>query len=152
MNTFCSDVNKVKNILKNAVTYSEAIPDKSEFFELFETTGWNKNYKLSSDDLYNALERSWYIVSAYNDQQLVGFGRIICDGTVHALILDLIVHPKFQQNGIGGRVLDKLVTICQQHKIRDIQLFSAKEKASFYEKRGFILRKNDAPGMEFKLQ
>ena len=92
------------------------------------------------------------MVSAYAGQKLVGFGRIICDGVLHALILDLIVHPDYQNLGIGGAVLDQLVNKCRLHKIRDIQLFSAEGKASFYEKRGFVFRQKNAPGMEFKLK
>lgn len=121
------------------------------FFELFITTGWNEKYQLDSDQLFQALKNSWYLLSAYENEKLVGFGRIICDGIVHALILDLIVHPDFQNLGIGGQILDKLVEKCKQHQIRDIQLFCAKGYHSFYEKRGFRKRLDDAPGMEYHL-
>lgn len=89
------------------------------------------------------------MVSAYQDDKLIGFGRIICDGIVHALILDLIVHPDFQNQGIGGLILEKLIKKCQYHQIRDIQLFCAKGYAGFYEKHGFKKRNEDAPGMEY---
>lgn len=138
-----------KNKLNTSITYSEITPAKNDIFELFETTGWNEAYKLTSDDLYVALEKSWYLVSAYQQRQIVGFGRIICDGKVHALILDLIVHPEFQHKGIGSNILDKLVKKCRQHQIRDIQLFCAKDYSGFYEKRGFVKRTDDAPGMEY---
>ena len=91
------------------------------------------------------------MVSVYENENLVGFGRIICDGIVHALILDLIVDPEFQNKGIGGLILDKLVEKCKQHQIRDIQLFCAIGYSSFYEKRGFKKRPDDAPGMEYYL-
>ena len=134
-----------------SIIYSNNLPDESEFFDLFETTGWNEAYKLKQDKLFMALRNSWFMVSAYNKQKLVGFGRIICDGVVHALILDLIVLPQFIGYGIGGRILEDLVKKCKDHNIRDIQLFSAKGKTSFYEKRGFLKRPDDAPGMEYKL-
>ena len=127
-------------------------PDKNQFFELFLTTGWNEKYQLESDELYKALKRSWYCLSGYENDKLVGFGRIICDGIVHALILDLIVHPDYQKQGIGTQILNKLVEKCQQHRIKDIQLFCAKGYAGFYEKRGFRKRPDDAPGMEIKLE
>ncbi len=129
--------------------FKTSLPDKIDFYNLFRTTGWNEKYKLSEDDLYTALERSWHCLSTYKSNQLIGFGRIICDGKVHALILDLIVHPDFRNQGIGGQILDKLVEKCNQHQIRDVQLFCAKGYCDFYEKRGFIKRSDDAPGMEF---
>jgi len=110
---------------------------------------WNVKYQLNADQLLEALTNSWFLISVYEKEELIGFGRIICDGIVHALILDLIVHPDFQNRGIGGQILDKLVGKCQQHQIRDIQLFSAKGYYSFYKKRGFKKRPDDAPGMEY---
>ena len=78
------------------------LPQEKEFFELFITTAWNEKYQLGSNQLIHALKSSWYLLSAYENEKLVGFGRIICDGVVHALILDLIVHPDFQNLGIGS--------------------------------------------------
>lgn len=131
--------------------FQTALPEQRGFYELFITTGWNEKYQLNSNELYQALKNSWYLISVYNENSLVGFGRIICDGWVHALVLDLIVHPGYQNKGIGGQILDRLVKKCKQHQIRDIQLFSAKGYAGFYEKRGFKKRTDDAPGMEYKI-
>jgi GNAT superfamily N-acetyltransferase len=132
------------------IFFTSEIPDKDEFFALFETTGWNDEYKLGVEELYEALTDSWFMVSAYYENQLVGFGRIICDGIVHALILDLIVTPEFKYKGIGSAILEKLVEKCKNHKIRDIQLFCAKGALEFYKKHGFKERPADAPGMELK--
>ncbi len=137
--------------MKAPIIYSKEIPGKSAFFDLFVTTGWNEAYRLDPDELYLALENSWYLISAYENDRLIGFGRMICDGVVHALILDLIVHPEYQNQGMGTTILDKLVEKCRQHKIRDIQLFSVKGKAGFYQKCGFKERPEGAPGMEIKL-
>lgn len=130
--------------------YSEELPSPELFFELFETTGWNTKYELSKEELFLALKKSWYTISVYDDKKLVGFGRIICDGIVHALILDVIILPERQGEGIGKEVMKKLVAKCKKHKIRDIQLFSAKDKAGFYEKLGFECRKEDSPGMQLE--
>ena len=132
-------------IIKNS------LPDRQTFYELFITTGWNGKYQLDSEQLYQVLKNSWFLVSVYENENLVGFGRIICDGIVHALILDLIVDPEFQNKGIGGQILDELVEKCKQSQIRDIQLFCAKDYSGFYEKRGFQKRPDDAPGMEYYL-
>ena len=126
------------------------LPDKRQFLELFNTAGWNRYYKLSENDLYLALQNSWFIISAYQKERLIGFGRIISDGIAHALILDMIVHPEYQKRGIGSQILEIMVAKCKQHQIRDIQLFSAKDKPGFYLKHGFKIRPENAPGMEIK--
>lgn len=132
--------------------YKTTIPQQQAFYELFTTsTNWNDSYQLNSEELIQALKNSWFMISVYDNENLVGFGRIICDGVVHALILDLIVHPEFQNRGIGSRLLKMLVEKCKEYQIRDIQLFSVKGKAQFYRKNGFTERPEGAPGMEIKL-
>jgi ribosomal protein S18 acetylase RimI-like enzyme len=69
---------------------------------------------------------------------------------MHAMIYDLIVSPDFQNQGIGTRILEMLLKRCREANIRDIQLFCARGKQAFYEKRGFVARPQDAPGMQYR--
>ncbi len=128
------------------------IPTKNDFFSLFESTGWNDEYGLSGEELLECLSKSWYMVSAFDENKLVGFGRVISDGKLHALITEMIVLPVYQGQGIGKKILEMLTRQCQKLGIRDIQLFSAKGKAGFYEKYGFTRRSESGPGMELKFK
>ena len=134
------------------VVFRAEIPTSDQFWNLFQTTGWNDKYRLPPDELTQALRSSWYVLSAYIDEQLVGFGRLVSDGVLHAMIYELIVLPEYQGQGIGGRMLEKLVKKCQESGVRDIQLFCAAGKRAFYEKRGFVARPENAPGMQFRRQ
>ncbi|WP_300598645.1 GNAT family N-acetyltransferase [Niabella sp.] len=129
--------------------YLFSLPDKASFFKLFETTHWNKGYKRNEGELYTAIQNSWCTVSVYTDGRLVGFGRVISDGVLHALIVDLIVAPEYQLNGIGKTILRIMVSELKLAGINDILLFSAKGKKDFYKKNGFTERAIDAPGMEY---
>ena len=128
--------------------YSSDVPEIGAFFELFETTGWNERYNDTRSELQAALVGSWYTLSAYDGDRLIGFGRLVCDGTMHAMIFDLIVHPSHQKQGIGSTILDKLTQTCREAGIHDVQLFSATGRAAFYERHGFVARPADAPGMQ----
>ena len=132
------------------IKYTTEQPPIDQYFKLFETTGWNDNYKLSEDEILLALSNSQFMVSAYDDKKLVGFGRIVSDGIIHAMIFDMIIDPYYQHNGIGTNILKKLLNYCCERNIRDIQLFCAKGKVAFYEKNGFVRRPENAPGMEYK--
>ena len=132
------------------VELREQLPDKDEYFLLFNTTGWNNNYQASADDLERANRNSWLVVSAYDGNKLVGFGRVVTDFVLHAMIFDMIVLPDYQGKGIGTMILSRLVNKCLKQGIRDIQLFCAKGKRVFYEKNGFEVRADDAPGMQLK--
>jgi len=136
--------------IQKTIIFQEALPDIKEYWDLFQTTGWNQEYNFSIQDLANAIQNSWYSMSIYDSDKLIGFGRVIADGIHHALIVDLIIHPDYQNKGLGSRLLEKLVSKCKKNKIRDIQLFSAKDKYAFYEKFGFEKRPNNAPGMQLR--
>jgi len=131
------------------IEFRSEIPDSDQFWRLFESTGWNENYHLVPEELMFALHSSWYMLGAYDGEQLVGFGRLVSDGVLHAMIYELIVLPDYQWRGIAGEILGRLIKRCQEAGIRDIQLFCAKGKRSFYEKRGFVSRPVDAPGMQY---
>lgn len=137
--------------MENKIQYKENhLPTVDAFYQLFETTGWNRDYKFTRQELYHGLQASWYMVSAYDGEQLIGFGRVISDGIMHALITEMIVLPDYQGRGVGCEILRYIKDQCFKHQIRDIQLFSAKGKTGFYEKYGFKRRPENGPGMEIK--
>lgn len=44
-------------------------------------------------------------MAAYDGSRLVGFGRVVSDRVLHAMIYDMIVLPGYQGKGIGTMVL-----------------------------------------------
>lgn len=133
----------------SSVEYAPERPGAAEFFELFETTGWNRGYGAGVEELERALAASWYVVVARESGQLVGVGRVVSDGVLYGMIYDMIVHPEHQNRGIGSALLCRLVDRCRAAGLRDIQLFSARGKAPFYRKRGFVERPDEGPGMSW---
>ncbi len=134
------------------ITFKETMPDEKAYFELFESTGWNKEYDADSKELHKALSNSWYTLCAYTDDgKLIGFGRLISDGILYAFICDLIITPLYKNQGIGSRILINLIQKCKKKKIRILWLFSAQDKSRFYKKHGFKERPLNAPGMQLEL-
>ena len=105
----------------------------------------------SPEELEKALSGSWFAISAYCEDRLVGFGRVISDGVLYALVADLIVIPGYQGKGIGGAILNRLLDHCRAAGIRIVWLFSASGKMPFYEGHGFVPRPEDAQGMQLRL-
>ncbi|SEN81842.1 GNAT family N-acetyltransferase [Lihuaxuella thermophila] len=127
------------------IEYRESLPDQKDFIHLYHSAGWTN--PLSEEQLYRAISQSWYTLSVYAVEQLVGFGRIISDGIYQALLCDVIVLPGYQNRGIGKNIVQRLLHKCQSNQIVMVLLFSAKGKADFYKKFGFVERSADAPGM-----
>lgn len=125
-------------------------PSIEQYSTLFETTGWNQEYRVTPDELARALANTQFMVAVYDDRKLVGFGRVLTDGVLHAMIYEMIVHPAYQGRGIGTQILQRILQWCRAAQIRDIQLFCARGKRAFYEKNGFVSRPADAPGMQYR--
>ncbi len=133
-----------------SITLREELPDRDEYYSLFITTGWNEEYRASPEDLERGNRNSWLVLCAYDGDKLVGFGRVVTDFVLHAMIFDMIVLPDHQGQGIGTLILSRLVSRCREQNLRDIQLFCAKGKRAFYEVNGFEARPDDAPGMQLR--
>lgn len=134
------------------IEFKAARPSRDAYHALFETTGWNREHGFTPEVLGRALDGSQFVVSVYDDTQLIGFGRVVTDGVMHGMIYDLIVHPAYQRQGIGMQILQQLVQWCQAARLGDIQLFCARGKRAFYERNGFVARPDDAPGMQYQRQ
>ena len=131
------------------INFRAEMPSQEQFWNLFQTTGWNDTYHLSPQELFRAVSINWFAVSAFDGERLVGFGRVVSDGLLHAMIYEMIVLPVSQGRGIGVQILHILIQRCLEANIRDIQLFCAHGKRGFYEKFGFAARPDDAPGMYY---
>lgn len=130
------------------IEYRSGIPKAEPFVALFETTGWDPEGRLTVEAARDALEHTWYAVSAYDDGRLVGTGRVIGDGCIHALLADVIVDPRYQGLGVGSAIVERLVAECRHARIFYTQLFAARGLRPFYERLGFVARPDDAPGMQ----
>ena len=132
------------------VEYRTATPDPAKYAKLFESTGWNDMYRCSREELEVSLRRSWYVLTAYQEDELVGAGRLVSDGVLYAVVFDMIVAPHWQKRGVGSEILRRLLDRCETAGIRDVLLFSAKGTEGFYRRNGFIARPENAPGMIFR--
>ncbi|MDR1153741.1 MAG: hypothetical protein LBL04_03445 [Bacteroidales bacterium] len=57
------------------VRYSTDFPDIASFYALYESTGWNDKNKKPKEQLFGAMKNSWYFVSVYADDRLIGFEK-----------------------------------------------------------------------------
>ncbi len=129
--------------------FSENIPEADKYYELFQSTGWDRDLSISPEKLYEAIQHSWYIVNAYIGERLIGTCRILSDGYLHAFIVEMIVDPMFQRKNVGRRLIEKALERCEKAGIQYIQLFCASGKEDFYKKMGFESRPDNAPGMQY---
>lgn len=128
--------------------YVFELPSASQFKALYDTTGWGAPDR-SVQFYERALQASWMVCSVYAGDTLIGFGRLISDGHLHAFITEMIVHPAAQRQGVGTAILGALLESCKEAGIADIQLFCAEGKDAFYKACGFAPRRSSMPGMQY---
>ena len=131
-----------------SIQFELKAPSADAFKVLYDTTGWGAGARPAAE-FAEALAGSWTCCAVYEQEHLIGFGRVISDGRLHAFVTEMIVHPAWQGRGIGRSILERLLTRCHVAGITDIQLFCARGKQAFYERQGFVPRPVDAPGMQF---
>ncbi|MNW53724.1 acetyltransferase [compost metagenome] len=128
----------------------ESNPSVDEYMTLIASTGWDGILEKGKARLEKCLKENWFSVSVYNEaDEIIGYGRILSDGELQALICDVIIKPEFQRKGIGSLIVTRLIEECKKHDILLIQLFSAWGKEDFYIKHGFEKRADEAPGMRY---
>lgn len=97
-----------------------------------------------------ALNNTLYSVSIYDDDKIIGYGRIIGDKAIFLYIQDVMVIPEYQGQKIGTKIMNAfLAKIDEYRKINPsirIYLGASKGKEKFYEKFGFKTRSSAGLG------
>ena len=129
------------------IRYLEHTPSAEEFNYLTNSVGWGIRKNNIIDE---ALRNTLYSLCVYDDNKLIGYGRIIGDKTIFLYIQDIMVIPEYQSKHIGTGIMENLLKQINEYKkinsnIRTY-LGASKGKESFYEKFGFISRPNEDLG------
>ena len=87
------------------------------------------------NDLKIVFENSMFKCFIYDDNKLIGVGRALADGIDCSYICDVAIHPDYQNQGIGKKIVNKLIDFSKDHN--KIILYSYPGKEQFYAKLGF---------------
>ena len=129
------------------INYIKKTPTPDDFNMLTDSVGWGKR---ENNIVKETLRNTLYSLCIYDENRLIGYGRIIGDKTIFLYIQGIMVIPKYQGKQIGTCIMYKLLEQVDRYKkvnpnIRTY-LGVSKGKESFYEKFGFISRPNDKLG------
>lgn len=108
-------------------------PSVEAIVALYEANGWSSAKQPLV--LRKALLNSHTLITAWDNDKLVGLGNAISDGHLVVYYPHLLVTPSYQGKRIGEKILSKL-----QEKYKDfhMQMLTADGKAvDFYKKNGF---------------
>jgi len=102
-----------------------------ELEELFRATNLGGRV---GEKIRRAFVNSWVVCFAWDGASLIGASRALTDGEYHAVIYDVAVHPDYQAQGIGRRLMEQLL---ERLSVWRVMLVADAEVQGFYRRLGF---------------
>ncbi|MGO3017961.1 MAG: GNAT family N-acetyltransferase [Anaerococcus sp.] len=112
------------------------VPSAKEYIDLRLKAGMTKK---TENKAKIALDNSLFIVSLWENNQLIGFGRIVGDGGIAYIVSDIMVDPDYQKMGYGSIIMTSIDEYFKEHADKQsfICLIADKPADKLYQKFGF---------------
>ncbi len=110
--------------------------DKSDLEKLYSSVGWAA-YTKNLEVLEQAINHSLQVISAWNEDELVGLIRVVGDGFTIIYVQDILVHPDYQDKKIGTELMTKILDNYPEVRQKVLLTEDAPDVRHFYEKFGF---------------
>ena len=107
-------------------------PNIDQLIHLFRQAGWLD--KTDETRIKSMIENSTIVVTAWDDQRMVGFARCQTDFVFNGQINNVVVDKEYKYHGIGSRLVEKILS--SSEKVSYI-LRPDPDNIGFYEKLGF---------------
>ena len=86
----------------------------------------------------DSLEDTAFHIAAYDEQSIIGVGRLHMETDGTARIRYMAVHPDYWHKGIGRSILRKLEQFAHDHQVRVCWLNARESAVEFYKKNGYV--------------
>lgn len=107
--------------------------NKNQLVKLFKSVGWKTaEYP---NRLHNAIKNSEYVMSVWDNENLIGLISAITDGYINVFITYLLVNPEYQKMGLGKMMMGNFMKKFEGFGRRI--LTTELDKEEYYKKFGF---------------
>lgn len=112
-----------------------------QLLHLFMSAGWCKGEitKEQKENFNIGFINSTLVISAWEDNCLVGAVRVISDKIFRSVIYDLVVSPEYQNKGIGKELVRRCIL---KYPNSEWLVQTTKEIYNYYEKLGFKIKED----------
>ncbi|WBW96591.1 GNAT family N-acetyltransferase [Oceanirhabdus sp. W0125-5] len=118
--------------------------DSNKLKELYEDAGWI-SYTEDIPKLIRAIENSLDVITAWEDNELIGLIRTVGDGETILYIQDILVKKNHKRKGIGTELLNRILDNKKDIRQKVLLTENIEETTKFYEAYGF--KKNTSLGL-----
>lgn len=104
---------------------------------LYQNEWWTNKRNLKNT--LEMLKHTDVIIAFVNDEndELTAFCRVLTDYLFKAVVLDVIVKPKYRKQGLGAKLMDAVVNHPKLRQVETVDLWCLDEMVPFYERWGF---------------
>ncbi len=119
------------------ITYTEdKIFNQEQVQQLFLSVNWISGEYPKR--LYKALMHSSTVITAWDNDQLVGLIRVLDDSEMIAYVHYVLVHPSYQGQGVASHLIQLVKDKYKDYLYIEVMPEESKN-ATFYQKHGFEL-------------
>ena len=123
---------------KRVIRYDDKIKELpcDQLYNLFKLAGWTEGSE--TDEMLKNFNvpfiNSTLVVSAWDNERLVGAVRVLSDKIIRSVIYDLVVDPEYQGQGIGKELVKRCI---RHYPYTEWLVQTTGNIAGYYEKMGF---------------
>jgi ribosomal protein S18 acetylase RimI-like enzyme len=109
-----------------------------QLLDLYNSVGW-RNYTSEEqrDLLPRALHNSTYVISAWDQDRLVGLARGLSDDVSIFYLQDILIHPEYQRKGVGRQLLTNCLERFRHVRQKVLLTDDEEKQLLFYESLGY---------------
>ena len=107
-----------------------------QMMALFQRNAFWAQERLAHD-IEKAFRHSHPVVTVWDGERLVGFGRATTDTVYRAVLWDVVVDLDYRRMGIGRKLVENLISHPDVQSVERVYLFTTHQQG-FYERIGFV--------------
>jgi ribosomal protein S18 acetylase RimI-like enzyme len=122
-----------------AISSNKKLLYAAEAAALYIELGWGTSREYSAARMKKSLANCDIVVFARNEAgELIGIARVLSDFAIETKILDMIIAPEYQRQGIGQKMMREIEKLARG---TNIYCETEKKNFPFVEKLGYTKRK-----------
>lgn len=122
----------------NQIIYKEGIDfNENDIKELYTDAGWNA-YLKDNARLIEGIKSSLFVITAWDEDEMVGLIRVIGDGLTIIYIQDILVKKAYKRRGIGSELVSEILDRYKGVRQKVLLTDDSEETRGFYEANGFF--------------
>jgi GNAT superfamily N-acetyltransferase len=137
-------INKKKDPI--VISTDRRLLDPAAAAALYVELGWGTKAKYSTERMRRSLANCDIVIFALNEEgEPVALLRALTDHALETKILDLVIAPDYQRQGIGQRIMKKLAIMARGTSIyleTERKNFAFTEKCGYEKRKGLTVFKN----------